>query len=259
MEGLFLPIRFYEDEFKTTFYKDCEGYNHQEYFRSPNDYILPFQILDSGKGITPPFYLVDCRGDETLLDLMTYTVNVVKDDVPMTYVINPGTAISAVPAGIYQLRVGSDYEDHFSDPFMMSGEILALGEISPKFVKIRYRSHRQQSAFLGDIYFEMGWFAMCYVESILEKPRYPILNESRQDGEMNEKQLFQRWEKRRRVQFKGIESMADALSLLPLMERVQIQDVDVYDPVVNISWDDEYSCLCNIEITFLTAKAIKSF
>lgn len=122
-------------------------------------------------------------------------------------------------------------------------------------IHLRYRNGKS----IDGILFRQDLWCECYIDSIIERPEYPVQNETREDQSGDEHRLFQRWNKQRMIRTKGVESMCDALSLLPLMDEVYVNEVRVYDVITNIIWDDEIGCLADIEITFSTRKAIKTF
>jgi hypothetical protein len=111
---------------------------------------------------------------------------------------------------------------------------------------------------LGDLYFHPGVFIEFNVNTVIQKPVYPIDVEAEQDQEKDVHKLFQRYEKQYAIMFKGIESMADTCSLLPLMDEVYVNGVRCFDVNVDITWDEEYECLATIIITYITKKIIKT-
>ncbi len=247
--GLFLPIRFYNSFDEVSFNRgECEVFDHIEYFCSPNDYLPPFQFSGA---TSHPVKLIGC-GQETTLAL-----SIVGNDVEdietgkstpyRTYL--GGSLATPVPTGVYYLQVGTRYSDpiYFADTSDM-----------PK-IEFEGREVVGDVASGTAIYFRDDFKPKMWINSFVQKPEYPIISETREDQAGNEHQLFQRWEKRRKIQFKGVESMADAVSVLPLMEKVWLNNVRIYDVQPNIMWEDEYDCLANIELSFLTRKIISTF
>jgi hypothetical protein len=151
---------------------------------------------------------------------------------------------------VYVLKITVGTTEYCSDPICFKAE-------TDDLVYLKYKG--TEGTLLGDIYWSVGFEPTVWIDTWIEKPDYPVLNETRQDGDADEHHVFQRWAKRRKIRFKGVESMADAMSMLPLMEEIYVNGQRVYDPVVNITWEDEYSCLADIEVVFLTKKATKSF
>jgi hypothetical protein len=265
--GLFLPIRIYESINHISTQRDeCEGYIHSEYFVTAKNYIPPFQVPFAVSQVR----LVTCgdkiRTEGTVLSLASRVDDVTVDGVVYTYTSFTGSMIAEQTPGLYMLVIaggGIGGVTCYSDPFYMADfkftntpTGVSFGNpVNKGYTCITYRSVN----LLGNIYFGDTFFGLAYVAASVEKPTYPFINETRQDHDGNEHHVFQRWEKRRRIRFKGVESMADAMSMLPLMERVYVSGDRVYDAVTNITWEDEYSCLADIEITFLTKKVTRSF
>ena len=121
-------------------------------------------------------------------------------------------------------------------------------------VHLKFRSDKR----LGDFYFPDGWYAECYIDTLPERPEYPISEDARDDQEEDMHIIFQRYEKRGRLSFVGPEYMADAISLLPLMDEVYVDGSRVYDVVCDINWNEEFECLAEMDITYLTDKIIKT-
>jgi hypothetical protein len=111
---------------------------------------------------------------------------------------------------------------------------------------------------LGDLYTPQGVYIEFYIHEIINKPEYPIDVEAEQDQEKDVHRLFERWEKRYTVSMKGIESICDIVSLLPMMDEIYINGNRAYDVATETTWDEEYDCLANIVITFITKKIIKT-
>ena len=240
--GTYLPFRVYDAASGNPEYspnrKECEGMSHNEYFCMPNNRVLPFQISPSAT-ITPSRLINLCDDSETSVNLTT-SIETIDDD---TFLLHNGTTVTAVSSGLYRLSLGSLY----SDPFYM-------GDVS-EMIHLKYRG----TGITDNIYWKEGFYARCYINSVIEKPEYPILEERREDGEGDQHRVFQRWDKRHTIRFFGIESMADAMSMLPLMEEVEVNGTRVFDVEVDITWDEERECLAEIVITFSHRKALITF
>lgn len=245
--GVYFPIRVFDgkaDDPELTFNRfECENFTHEEYFHCPLNRLLPFQV--QGQVQLTPGYLVDmCTGDGTQISL-----NMASDDVNgRSWESHMGTDLSGFAPGLYSFRGSMAPGHHYSDPFYLSADVSQM-------VHLKYRDKGVKGSFL----WREGLWAECYIDTIIEKPTYPIHEEAErtQDNEMH--RLFQRWEKRHMITFKGVESMADAMSVLPVMDEVYVNGQRVFDVMVDITWDDEYSCLALIEISFLRHKLIKTF
>jgi len=121
-------------------------------------------------------------------------------------------------------------------------------------VHIKYRNTNP----LADIVFPTDFYFEMYVDTIIQRPSYPIEEETRQDQVGDTHRLFQRWNKEHQVSFKAIESLCDAVSLLPLMDYVYVNNTRVYDVFVDIQWDESIECLADVVITFSYKKTIKT-
>jgi hypothetical protein len=121
-------------------------------------------------------------------------------------------------------------------------------------VHLKYRN----DTIIGDLYFPTGFFFECYLDTIPERPTYPINEDAREDQEADQHIIFQRYEKRGNIKTYGVESLADALSLLPIMDEVYIDNTRVYDIVTDIVWLEEHDCLCEINISYLLYKLVKT-
>lgn len=258
MIDIYFPLRIYDDESMTAPARaECQDLNHMEYFCTPLDYLPSFQV---SYDVTEAA-LVDCRGDDTGLSISLHTdvitgIDGLSDSTRTTF---SGGNIPAMEQGLYQLKLTIPMGGGvgLSDPiyFCDRDEIYDIYNYRP--VSIRYRG--TPGMMLGSMYFRSDLWARIWINSWVEKPEYPVLNETRQDGDAEEHIVFQRWEKRKRLRFKGVESMCDAMSLLPLMEEVWIGGERVYRVVVNVTWDDEYSCLGDIDIQYSTSVVTRSF
>ena len=111
---------------------------------------------------------------------------------------------------------------------------------------------------LGDLIFPANFWIEFYVDTTIDRPSYPIQEETREDQEGDVHKIFQRWEKQYTVSFMGVESLVDACSIIPLMDEVYVNGVRVYDIFVETIWDEETECLANITITYLQKKIIKT-
>lgn len=109
---------------------------------------------------------------------------------------------------------------------------------------------------LGDMYFRVP--AEMYINSVIERPQYPVMEEDREDEEGDVHRLWQRWDKQHIIRFMAVESLTDAVSMLPLMDEVYINNERVYDVIPTITWEDEYDCLARCELKFTNKKAIKN-
>lgn len=108
---------------------------------------------------------------------------------------------------------------------------------------------------LGDMRFPVP--AEMYINSVIERPRYPVQAEDKEDEEGDIHNLWQRWDKQHTIRFLAIESMADAISILPLMDEVYVNGERVFDVVPTITWEEEYHCLARCELRFSKKKVIK--
>ena len=111
---------------------------------------------------------------------------------------------------------------------------------------------------LGDLIFPDFFWIEFYVDTTIDRPTYPIQEETREDEEGDVHKIFQRWEKQHTVRFMGVESLVDACSILPLMDEVYINGQRVYDLFVDTVWEEETECLAQITITFYNKKIIKT-
>ena len=238
--GTYLPFRVYDAASGNPEYspnrKECENMAHNEYFCMPNNKLLSFAT--DGAALSTPELVPLCGGDSVGVSANIETS--VIDDT--TYLLHGGTA-NSMPTGYYRLTFAGGY----SDPFF-------IGDIS-EMVHLKYRG----TGITDNIYWKEGFYAECYINSVIEKPDYPILEERREDGEGDQHRVFQRWDKRHTIRFFGIESMADAMSMLPLMEEVEVNGTRVFDVEVDITWDEERECLAEIVITFSHRKALITF
>ncbi len=244
--GVYFPLRVYEHaagqpEFSEN-RKECDGYSHREYFWCPVNAILTFQTpFDISSA-----WLTNLETDaETNIYGDLKTKNEIVDGT--TYEMYLGGETLTVPSGFYQLVFKTN--EAYSDPFY-------VGDVS-EMVHLRYRG--AVGTLMDNIYWHEGLFAECYINSVIEKPEYPIIEETREDQQADQHKVFQRWDKRHTVRFFGVESMADAMSLLPLMEYVEIDSVRVYDVDVDIRWEEDRECLAEIIISFSHRKIVNTF
>jgi|SRR6056297_1041196 len=121
-------------------------------------------------------------------------------------------------------------------------------------VHLKYRSNGR----IGDIFFPDEFYVEAYIDTNVDKPDYPIIEEAEEDQAGDRHILFQKWDKRSMFNFYGVEYMADAISLLPLMDEVFVNGKRVYDVTVDNSWSDEYDCLVSITVSYSEKKAIKT-
>lgn len=255
MSDIFLPLRLYSSEDEVAINKpECEGYRHVEFFCSPTDYLPPFQYT----GVLNDVYLVDCEGVETAIsppiqtDTVTFSEGVITNPEPPLYAIpladevvyrtHWGSAISPI-SGLYQIRIGTRYSDpiYFTD--------------TEDMIEISFRN----GDMLGSMFFPAGFYGSIHLNTFIDKPQYQIMEEVREDGAGNQHLVFQRYEKRYSIRMKGVESMADAMSILRLMDEVYINGERVYDLQVDVSWEEEYDCLCSIEISYQKNKILKHY
>ena len=244
--GAYLPLRLFHsvDEDSLSKY-ECEGFSHREYFWSPSGYLLPFQ---SSEVVANQFKVLEiCSNTLTAVSLPLQTVTAKNGDVLYIYM---GGAVD-IDDGMYVLKNG----DTYSDPFI-------IGD-TENMIHLKYRnpiySEEIESWDNENIYWHENLYGECYINSSIEKPSYPILEEVREDGAMTQHKVFQRWEKRHQIRLFGVESMADALSLLPTMDEVYINSQRVYNVLVNVEWEDDRECLAEITITFSVRQLLKTF
>ncbi len=249
--GILFPIRVFDGAVGSPELSlnrtECRGYDQCEFFRAPTDRVLPFQISPqiSLKGSK----LVNLHTEEVLSVSINQEFNNIED---RSWSSNMGTASADIPPGLYNyVRPISGGAPYYSDPFLVVRDLSGL-------IHLKYRG-TVAPTIQGDFYWREGLYAECYIDADIQKPTYPIMEETEQDQQGDQHRVFQRWEKRHTIEFLGVESMADAMSLLPLMDEVYVNDMRVYDVLADISWDDEYDCLATITISFLTSKVIKSF
>lgn len=249
--GLYLPLRLYsEEEHMSLNRKECEGFSHEEYFWCEDGVLVPF-IYEDGSTNDSVLLINLCETGETSLNigLQQIDVNTAPEGSPpvMKRFIYFSGGAAATPKGTYRIKVSTKGGFMYSDPII-------FGDIEDK-INIKYRD----KGLRGDIYWVDNLYAECYINSTIEKPEYPILEEVREDEEMNQHKVFQRWEKRHRIRFFGVESMADAMSLLPTMDEVYINSQRVYNVLVDIAWEEDRQCLAEIVISFSVKKMIKAF
>jgi hypothetical protein len=248
--GLYLPIRCYiGKDLKELSINDpyCSKWdNPKEYFTYRNGFIPPFQFV-SAKA-PEHLKLVDvCSGEKYTISDVSYTIETIQvNKVNQVYSTwNGGDTITEYPNGKYYLEIGTLF---YTDIFIVSED---------ETIEIKYRD----TGVRGGIHWRTGFYAIAGINSTLERPAYPIDEEQREDQQGDTHRVFQRWTKRYSISFKAIESMADAVSLLPTMDEVYVNDTRVYDVLVDISWEDEEAgtCLCDVTISFVTRKLVKTF
>lgn len=121
-------------------------------------------------------------------------------------------------------------------------------------VHLKYRDNQR----LGDMYFVPGFYYETYIDTIVDRPDYPIAEQAEEDQEGDRHITFQKWDKRSQFSFFGVEYMADAISLLPLMDEVFINGKRVYDVSVEISWNEDVECLAEISVSYSEKNMIKT-
>ena len=241
--GKFLPLRFYEDEeIISPNYGGCKGFDHREYFKSPTNVIPAFQVDRAVTAVT----LMTC--DEDIPLTLTFQTDVIDG---VTYVSHFSEIVESVPAGIHVIKLTTSSPlAYYSDP------IIFYETESDDPIYITYRG---EVGVLGDIYWPANFLADAFVSAYIENPTYPILEDVREDENLNQHRVFQRWEKRYQIRFFGVESMADAMSLLPMMDEVYVNVFRAYNTIVNINWEEDRECLAEIIITFSTKEIVKTF
>jgi hypothetical protein len=121
-------------------------------------------------------------------------------------------------------------------------------------IQIRYRNEKT----LGDMVFpDDFWFNM-YIDTVIERPEYPIIEEAEEDQAGDMHINFQRYSKQRRLRFFAVESLCDAVSTLPLMDYVEIGGSRVFDITVDVRWEEDLQCLANIELSFNYKSIVKT-
>lgn len=244
--GIYFPLRIYDHnvgqpEFSEN-RRECVGFFHREYFWCGENTILPFQVTGGFTSVSLKNLHTDTEVDITSsLSFDTETVD------GITYKMYLGGSSPTVPGGLYQLIF--DTNQNYSDPFY-------VGDVS-EMVHLKYRG--TAGTLMDNIYWHEGLFAECYINSVIDKPEYPIFEDTREDQRADQHKVFQRWDKRHSVRLFGVESMADAMSILPLMDYVEVDGERVYDVEVDIVWEEERQCLAEIVISFSTRKIVKTF
>ena len=245
--GKYLPLRFFHgDDYseQSINRRECAGYNYENVaiFNYPNGYIPAFQVA----GVKTPEVI-------KLIDICTDTEYTLTD-VSVTQDILEGTSYNTWLGGLTTLEYpNSTYYMVINDQYY--SELFNVKDVTD-FTEIKWRDTQ---GVRGEIFWKSGFYAHCYVGSVIDKPTYPITEETREDQEGDIHKSFQRWEKRQSIRTMGVESVADAFSLLPVMEEVYVNGTRVYDLVVDISWLEEHECLSNIDISFMRKKILKTF
>jgi hypothetical protein len=121
-------------------------------------------------------------------------------------------------------------------------------------VNIKCRSSKP----LGDLYFPDGVYIEFNLDVTIDRPEYPINEDSREDMEADTHVIFQRWDKQHKIYFMAVESLCDTCSILRLMDEVYINGDRVFDVFVDIAWNEEAPCLADVVITFSKKKIIKT-
>ena len=265
-----MPLRiFHEDDAlaELTFNrKECEGMSHVEFFHYPIGYLPYLQIM-----ITPTspqeyevgnnmisFKVIDACTEQEVgtVEVSGWRTGFIADS-EATYGVTFHTfksgvvsfgAVPTPPAGLYYLTDSSP-GNYYSDPFFW-------GDVS-EMIHLKWRDKLGEVT--GDFFWRDGMSAECYVNDIIQRPTYPILEETKEDQELDTHRVFQKWDKRHVIRFRGVESMCDAMSVLPTMEYVYVNNVRVYDTLVNITWEEDEPCIGVIEMSFSHKKFTKSF
>lgn len=262
--GTYLPLRVFvgSDLGEISINRrECDGYEYDKVaiFNYPVGAIPSFQIV--GRPLIERItriYLNDVCSTERIelsgegLTGLTATVDidlVPTDGLSIRYATVTNGLDAGIVAGTYYITFESGtavlaYTDIFN-----AADVTEMTELE----------WRDEQGLRGDIFWRAGFLAQCWVDSVIDKPTYPITEETREDQEGDIHKTFQRWEKRQSIRTMGVESVADALSLLPVMEEVYVNGTRVYDTVVDISWEEEYDCLARIDISFMRKKILKTF
>lgn len=250
--------------------KECEGMSHAEFFHYPVGYLPYLQWMTAR---TSPqefeegnrqymFSLIDaCTGDVVLetIGVQGWRTGFTVEDGPTHGIIfhtwQSGTADFGVnpmpPPGLYYLATYRSelVVEQYSDPFFWGD--------TEGMIHLKWRD--KPSIVRGDFFWRDGMTAECYINDVIQRPTYPILEETREDQELDSHRVFQKWDKRHVIRFRGVESMCDAMSVLPTMEFVYVNDVRVYDTLVNITWEEDEPCIGIIEVSFSHKKFVKTF
>lgn len=258
--GTYLPLRvFTSDELSEISMnrRECEGYSYDNVaiLNYPLSYIPPFQMIEQ-QTIVKAFhiYLNDvCSGERTQLSSNGFTgLGTVYTDTVSGVRYNTWegglTSVEYPPSTYYITFESAGVPFAYTDIFNVK-DVTQMTELK----------WRNAQGVMDDIYWRPGFYAICWVDSVIDKPTYPITEETREDQEGDVHKTFQRWEKRQLIRTNGVESVADAFSLLPVMDEVYVNDTRVYDVVVDISWEEEYDCIARIDISFMRKKILKTF
>jgi hypothetical protein len=248
--GKYLPLRFFDSlEEMSLNRRECSGYEYTDVavFNTPNGYILPFQVgRITGSKLVIKLVDVCTEQEYTINDLTIASDTIISGETIGIYRTHLGGLTSTVyPNGTYYIKINTQY---YSDIFNVK-DVTEMTELK----------WRNTQGVLGDILWKPGFYGQAWVDSVIDKPTYPITEETREDQEGDIHKTFQRWEKRQSIRTMGVESVADALSLLPVMEEVYVDGTRVYDVVVDISWEEDYDCLARIDISFMRKKILKTF
>jgi hypothetical protein len=272
--GTYLPLRLFygpsSDLSELTFNrKECEGISHVEFFHYPLGYLPYLQYMSAPTSpqeyeqgnILFYFSLVDACTHETVATNVTmqgWRTGFIVEGGPThgitfhTYhnrMVDFGPNPMPSPGLYYLVEHNIGAEGYYSDPFFW-------GDTSDM---IHLKWWGRPGKIIGDFYWRDGMFAECYINDVIQRPTYPILEEVREDQELDTHKVFQKWDKRHAIRFRGVESMCDAMSVLPTMEYVYIGGVRVYDVLVNIAWEEDEPCIGIIELTFSHKKFVKTF
>lgn len=260
--GLYLPLRMYEpqegDPELWNNRKECEGFSLEELIWYEQGKLPPFQIRGSLQtGVTSAPIPANVNKNFTVLELCSGEIDTITLSLRYEFVPLVGNPTS----GHYYWTFLGGSVDIGSGTFLISStdpgcysEMFFLGDVS-EMVHLKYRD----TGLRDDIYWTDDFYAECYINSVIDKPTYPVMEEVSEDQEGDQHRIFQRWEKRHTVRFFGVESMADAMSLLRLMDEVYINGVRVFDVLCDPQWDDESQCIAEMPLSFTHKKLIKSF
>ena len=241
--------------------RECEGYKFDDVaiLNYPTQYIPPFQIV--GRELlerTKRIYLNDVCTNEKIL--ITDAGFAGLGDFHIDIIPTDGLSVryGTWDGGLTTVEYG--YSTYYLT-FERVSDILAYTDIFnvKDVTQMTELKWRNEHGLMDDIYWRSGFYAQCWVDSVIDKPTYPITEETREDQEGDVHKTFQRWEKRQLIRTNGVESVADSFSLLPVMDEVYVNDTRVYDVVVDISWEEEYDCIARIDISFMRKKILKTF
>lgn len=107
---------------------------------------------------------------------------------------------------------------------------------------------------LGDVIYQTGYKNIIYLDVEISKPEYNLIREVEQDGDANEKKVFEKWEKVYVLDIWGTEDLVDAFTYMQLHSNIEIilqsgKQINVKDMAVETAWE-ENGCLCKITCRF---------